>query len=75
MLKSYEANKIKLQNILDTLNLDGVVQMCTAYKTTEFRKKHINHFKLGKDGSLLVARGKNWDDASFTTFKHYRPKV
>jgi len=44
---------------------DGVVQVTTALRSWVFEHKHREMFRLSKDGqSLLMQRGKSWDDIS-----------
>jgi hypothetical protein len=45
---------------------DGVVQVTTALRSWVFTHKHRNMFRLSKDGkSVLMQRGRNWDDISY----------
>ena len=54
--------------IQQTLRDGGAVIVATYTKATMFKAKHIDLFKLGKDGCLYARYGKNWlciDGCSF----------
>ena len=40
---------------------NGIVQVTTHLRSTVYRHKHRDMFRLGKSGSLYVQRGRNWD--------------
>ena len=51
-----------INRIITHLKAGGMVQITTHLKSTVFDSRHADMFKVGKDGSPLVQRGKNWDD-------------
>ena len=66
--KIYRGKKI-FYSIINHLNNNGDVLICTYTKATKYQKKHIAMFKLGKSGSVYVQRGKNWDCIDYTGIK------
>jgi hypothetical protein len=55
--------------IINHLQNNGEVYICTYTKAIKYQSKHINMFKLGKSGSVYVQRGKNWDCIDYAGIK------
>lgn len=63
----------RLDAILDTLQTGGTVYVETMTRITKVTPRHFQNwrsagrelFRLGRDGSLNMARGKGYDDISF----------
>jgi len=66
--KLYHGKKM-YNDIVNHLNNNGNVLLCTYTKVTKYQSKHSNMFKLGKSGSVYVQRGKNWDCIDYAGIK------
>lgn len=52
----------KAYEFIKSAHADGRNVIVSTYlKHTRYSPKHSTMFKIASDGSLLVARGKNWD--------------
>lgn len=57
--------------IVEHLRAGGKVQLVTAWKATEYGRKHAGDFKL-VGPSVYVRRGKSWDCIDFTPVRFSR---
>lgn len=69
-----EATKRLFDKIIDTLEKDGVAQLCTYTQYRNYDKRHIEDFRYS-NGSAYVRVGKRWECIDFTCFKFYLPAV
>jgi len=47
----------------------GRVQITTYTRSVMYDARHIDSFKVGRDGSPLVQRGRTWDDFRYASVK------
>jgi hypothetical protein len=62
------------RKIEDTFAQNGVVQVATQLRYTNYTAKHRECFKFGRF-SAYVARGKNWDCIDFCKISFGVPKA
>jgi hypothetical protein len=61
-----------LESVQTHLKSGGIIMLSTYTKSTQYTgAKFIEYFKLGRDGHILVKRGKHWDDAHYCKFTAY----
>lgn len=58
-----------IDEIKNHLSKGGRVVIATHTKATIYDRRHISMFKVGKNGSPLVQRGKHWDDIRYTAIR------
>ena len=62
-LKLFEGKKL-LSFIQTALRADKVIMISTYTRHVQYDKRHVDAFKMTKDGDVLVRRGKHWDQIS-----------
>jgi len=61
----------KLGNkIIETLEADGEVAICTMTRVTMLKQKHLGMVKVARNG-VFLQRGKSWSCVDYCGFKFY----
>lgn len=68
-MSEYALQSDIIQKIKTHLANGGKVQITTYTRSTMYDARHIDGFKVGRDGSPLVQRGRAWDDFRYASVR------